>query len=164
MTSLLALQAYTIARLRTGTHYIIIGVVLLIMALVALFQLEGPVSDGLWRGSLAGGALLIGIGFLSRKNELQVLATQTTIFSRDEKAFIESEKKRMDGVLRLYFRLQLLVAAILFAACLVLFFYPDPFNTGLAFSAIMMSMPLLIIRIAIYRTIKNYIAKLNLGV
>lgn len=162
MTRLLALQAYTIARLRTGTHYIIIGAVLLIMALVALFQLDGEAAEGLWRGSLAGGGLLIGIGFLSRRNELQILSTQSALFNRDEQAFVISEKQRLDVVLRLYYRIQLLVAAILVAACVVLFLYPDPFFTGLAFSAIMMSMPLLIIRIAAYRTIKEYITKLNL--
>ena len=157
MNLLQSLEAYTNAQKGVGTNFIILGFILLIISAVfAFFVCKSQMATGLKWGALVAGIFIIVGGFTYRNFSEKTKNDTIAIFEKDTTEFVQFEHERMEKVDKGFITYQLVFAAFVVLALIVIVFVKAPVLKGVAFAVAILFIGQLLIEGFSHKSIREY--------
>lgn len=156
MELLAQFDSYIHAQKNVGTHFILIGILLLIIATWSHFSATGPLSSGLKTGAIICGLLILAGGFAYRYTETTLLNKQTELFHKNQTEFRQVEAERMEKVKKDYPVYQIVFSGFILAALLLILLVKHPYWHGIAFAVLILMVGVMIIEAFSQRSINMY--------
>ncbi len=157
MNMLQSLEAYTSAQKWVGTNFVVLGILLLVLAGVSAFLVpRTPMATGMKYGALVAGALIIIGGFSYRSFCDKTYNHGADIYQTSTTEFVKTEYSRMEKVDKGYLVYQIVFAAFIVAALLVVLFVNAPLMKGIAFAVAVLFIGIMIIEGFSHSSIRSY--------
>ncbi len=155
------LETYITAQKAVGLHFILLGIGLLVVAIVAQIMGSTALANGIKTGVLVCGLMMIVSGIGYRMTETKLLKNQIQLFQKDAANFQQVETERMAKVIKDYPLYQMVSIALIIAALVLIFFTKNPYWQGIAYAAIMMFVGFMMIEAFSQYSIKAYFQALK---
>ena len=154
-------ETYITAQKAVGLHFILLGVGLLVIAIIAHIMGSTTLATGLKTGALICGLMMIASGIGYRMTETKLLAKQTQLFEKDAANFQQIETERMAKVIKDYPMYQIVLIALIISALLIIWFTKNPYWHGISYAAIIMFVGFMMIEAFSQYSIKAYFQALK---
>lgn len=156
MSELNHLETYINAQKDVATHFVLIGIGLLLIALLCHFFSNSSLGNGLKIGGIICGIFILlgGIGY--RNTETKLLKTQSGLLAKDKVEFHRVESERMAKVVKDYPIYQIGFGAFIIVSLFIVWFIKIPFWNGIAFAVIILFVLVMISEAFSYKSINEY--------
>ncbi len=154
-------ETYITAQKAVGLHFILLGVGLLVVAIIAQIMGSTTLANGLKTGALVCGLMMIISGIGYRMTETKLLEKQTQLFQKEAANFQQVEIERMAKVIKDYPIYQMVSIALIIAALLLIYFTKNPYWQGIAYAVIIMFVGFMMIEAFSQYSIKAYFQALK---
>ena len=156
MEVLQQLETYITAQKNVAFQFIMLGAFLIILALLLQFLGKSNLSSGLKIGALICGLFILVGGIAYNSTENKLLQTQTSLYQKSKVEFQQVEIQRMAKVKKDYPIYQMVFGGLIILSLLVVWFAKNPFWHGIAFSAMILFIVIMIIEAYSQRSINLY--------
>ena len=156
MEVLQQLETYITAQKNVAFQFIMLGAFLIILELLLQFLGKSNLSSGLKIGALICGLFILVGGIAYNSTENKLLQTQTSLYQKSKVEFQQVEIQRMAKVKKDYPIYQMVFGGLIILSLLVVWFAKNPFWHGIAFSAMILFIVIMIIEAYSQRSINLY--------